>query len=157
MKSRSTELQGARCPACQAQWHIEIEVVAWMKIDRYGLSAFLSATDGPEYDGSSGARCTLCNWKGRVRDLDGIGNGERTESEKVAEKMRDDYLEHGGRSCPYCASTKMSSYTPEYVVGGIAVTHTCSHCGSVWEDIYTMSDVDFHTTPDEEAAVGGSN
>ena len=139
------DLKGARCPQCDALWHLEICTESWITLTRYGLTEF---SEVPRYSEDSQARCNLCNWTGMVADLNGRAHAEGNETEKYVEAISAKYMKYGGLRCPYCQSKYVTTGSPEHIVGGIAVYHTCLNCEKEWSDIYTWSELELHSDLD---------
>jgi transcription elongation factor Elf1 len=60
----------------------------------------------------------------------------------MTKKQKKDYIKSGYNKCPGCGSTDICGGSVE-VDGNIAIQNvSCNECDKIWNDIYTLSDVE---------------
>ena len=66
----------------------------------------------------------------------------REEKEIIlTEEMKQDYINSGGITCPYCQSDDITSEDTDYFGSSQSTRVLCNTCNRYWFDIYTLTDI----------------
>lgn len=84
--------------------------------------------------------CTQC---GRKEDfLDRFLNKQEEIYPGISIEKEKEYVDSGGRSCPYCSSDQIDLDSGPNVDGSIvSVPVICEECGKTWIDLYKLTGI----------------